>query len=542
MTAHPADGRSPRLRLLAVVLILAVTAFRGLYLLFFCPYDLAPDEGHYWDWSRHLDWSYYSKGPLVAWVIRAGCELFGELALACDGTLMPAVRLPAVLCGAGTLAALYTLTYQTYRSDRLALGVVVVILSLPSFLALSVVMTIDAPFLCCWAWALVFGRWAMVDGKAWAWPAAGVAIALGILAKYTMALGLASAGLFLLFTPTHRRLLFRPGFWVMSATAGLSAIPILIWNAANDWVTFRHVAVQAGVAQSPKNTGFRPEGPFVYVGEQFLPLFGFWFVLWLLAVARFRPTQTADPGVRYVWWTSVPTFALFGVASLATKVQVNWPVAAYLSGAVLIGGWFAEVGRHKRSVRIGAWIAVGIGVLVSVVAHDTSRFFVPAVRPFLKPETSDQPTPVRKLDVAARLKGWKYLCEHLDRQRAELEANGEVPLIAANRWDVPGTIGFYCAGHPQAYSFGLMMKDRHSQYELWHPNPITDAQEFRGRTFLVVAAGYPAAELRPAFESVGPPHEVVYRENGLAVATWTVCVARGFKGFDPSARPGPASH
>jgi hypothetical protein len=208
----------------------------------------------------------------------------------------------------------------------------------------------------------------------------------------------------------------------------------------------------------------------------------------------------------------------------------------------LIAGWFAEVGRHSRSVRNTAWAAVGISVFVSVLAHDTSRFVVPAVRPFLKPETSERPTPVRQLDVAARLKGWKYLCEHLDRQRAELEANGESPLIAANRWDVPGTIGFYCTGHPQAYSFGLMMKDRHSQYELWHPNPITDAQAFQGRTFLVVAAGYPAAELRPAFESVGPPQEVVYRENGLAVATWTVCVARGFKGFDPSARLGPAGH
>ena len=294
MTAEPADGRSPRLRLLAVVLIAAVTIFRALYLLYFCPYDLAPDEGHYWDWSRHLDWSYYSKGPLVAWVIRAGCELFGDLAIACDGTLMPALRLPAVLCGAGTLAALYILTYQTYRSDRLALAVVVVVFSLPSFLALSVILTIDAPFLCCWAWALVFGRWAMVDGKTWTWPAAGVAIAFGILAKYTMALGLASAGLFLLFTPTHRKILFRPGFWVMCATAGLSAIPILIWNSANDWVTFRHVAVQAGVAQSPRSSGFRPEGPFVYIGEQFLPLFGFWFVLWI--PRRPLPSDSAPRG------------------------------------------------------------------------------------------------------------------------------------------------------------------------------------------------------------------------------------------------------
>ena len=35
------------------------------------PLDLAGDEAHYWDWSRRLDLSYYSKGPLVALIIRA---------------------------------------------------------------------------------------------------------------------------------------------------------------------------------------------------------------------------------------------------------------------------------------------------------------------------------------------------------------------------------------------------------------------------------------------------------------------------------------
>ena len=69
-----------------------------------CP----PDEAHYWDWSRHLDWSYYSKGPLVAWLIRASCELFGPLSVAADGDLL-AVRLPAVACHAALLAGWYVL-------------------------------------------------------------------------------------------------------------------------------------------------------------------------------------------------------------------------------------------------------------------------------------------------------------------------------------------------------------------------------------------------------------------------------------------------
>src|SRR3954447_25864284 len=91
--------------------------------------------------------------------------------------------------------------------------------------------------------------------------AAGLIVAVGILAKYTMALWLFSAGLFVLFTPTHRRLLAHWGFWLMAVVAGLSALPILYWNSQHDWVTFRHVAVQAGVAESNASGGVRWLGP-----------------------------------------------------------------------------------------------------------------------------------------------------------------------------------------------------------------------------------------------------------------------------------------
>ena len=63
-----------RCRLLAVALIVGSALLRLLYLACNCPLDLSPDEAHYWDWSRHLDWSYYSKGPGVAWLIRLSCE------------------------------------------------------------------------------------------------------------------------------------------------------------------------------------------------------------------------------------------------------------------------------------------------------------------------------------------------------------------------------------------------------------------------------------------------------------------------------------
>ena len=37
--------------------------------------DLVLDEAQYWTWSRALDFGYFSKPPMIAWVIRgASCS------------------------------------------------------------------------------------------------------------------------------------------------------------------------------------------------------------------------------------------------------------------------------------------------------------------------------------------------------------------------------------------------------------------------------------------------------------------------------------
>src|SRR6266576_1162376 len=97
------------IRSLALALIIAAAVLRIVYFGWLSPLDLSPDEAHYWDWSRHLDWSYYSKGPLVAYLIRAGCELAGGWSQRHTGNLMLAVRLPAVLCGSLLLVSVYVL-------------------------------------------------------------------------------------------------------------------------------------------------------------------------------------------------------------------------------------------------------------------------------------------------------------------------------------------------------------------------------------------------------------------------------------------------
>ena len=168
------EPASKPFRWAALTLIAVAGGLRLLYLAKFCPLDLAPDEAYYWDWSRHLDWSYHSKGPLVALLIRLSCEIFGDT--------MFAVRVPAVVCGCLLLVGVYVLTVQVHHSEKLAFSVVALALTLPTVAAGSTLMTIDAPFTCAWVWALVFGYHAVFGQARWAWLLTGVCLMLGILA------------------------------------------------------------------------------------------------------------------------------------------------------------------------------------------------------------------------------------------------------------------------------------------------------------------------------------------------------------------------
>jgi 4-amino-4-deoxy-L-arabinose transferase-like glycosyltransferase len=524
-------------RLLAALLVLGAAAAHLAYLARACPLDLAPDEAHYWDWSRHLDWSYYSKGPLVAWLIRAGCALAGPWSESHTGSLAFAVRLPAVVCGSLLLVSLYVLTVQVFGRDRLALAVVALALTLPLIAVGASVMTIDAPYTCCWGWALVLGHRAVFRGSGWAWPAAGLLVGLGALAKYTMVLWVPSVALFLLTTPAYRGLLWRRGFWVMTLVAVLCCLPILVWNAQHGWMTFRHVARLAGLKvatlldEPHEGPGLHPLGPLVYLGGQCALLLVFWFCVWAGAMWAHRPTAERDAGVRYLWWLSAPMFLWFGAFSVKTGGgEVNWPVTAYLSGLVLAAAWLgrqlASPRRwYRRLTAVNLALACGVGLAATLFMHHSTSLR-PALVWLSGPPTAQSPFPLRRFDPTCRLRGYRELGVEVDRVRARLAAEGIEPVLAGCGWNMPGELGVYCAGHPQAYSVGPAVGDRHSQYDLW-PNPFDRPDAFRGRTFLVVGGITP--ELERAFERLEPTRKFWYREGGQPVALWPITVCHGFK-------------
>jgi len=524
--------------LAAGLLIGAWVVLNLAYLAFDCPLDLAPDEAHYWQWSRHLDWSYYSKGPLVAWLIRGSCELFGVLSVRLVGTEMLAVRLPAVLSSAALLAGIYVLSDGVLKSRRAALAVVALALTLPPITVSAVVMTIDPPFLACWCWALV-GVWKAVSGggPTW-WAFAGVCSAGGVLAKYPMLLFPAAVVGFLV---VNRRAEFRRGgVWLFLGLTALGCVPIVVWNAGHDWVSVRHALGQAGVGDGVKARPFRWLGPLGFAAGQCGVLLGFWSVAFVAAGYRWR--RTTDTGLSLLWWASFPVWAVFLVASARNAGQVNWPAAAYVGGLVLAVAWVRAqlAGPYRRRVAAALAVAVVAGVTASVALRYPA-LTRPALARLAGPPTAADPTPLRKLDPTCRLRGWRTLAAEIDRVRDRVKGDtGTDPALAGMLWTTPGELAFYCRDHPPAYSFGLALADRHSQYDVWRPNPVADAQEFRGRSFVYVGDEIPNAAA--VFDRVEPPIRVVHTEDGVPVAAWTVWVGHGFRGFPPAVRSGRPSY
>ena len=143
---------------------------------------------------------------------------------------MPGLRTSAVIFGAGLLLALHQLARMSFLSAKIGFVVVAIALTLPPVHVLSLLLTIDSPYCCIWAWALVTARMGLFSqagqGNHW-WIATGMLVGLGILAKYTMVIFAGSLFLALLTNPAWRPKLKEIGPWVGAFTALLFCLPIL---------------------------------------------------------------------------------------------------------------------------------------------------------------------------------------------------------------------------------------------------------------------------------------------------------------------------
>jgi 4-amino-4-deoxy-L-arabinose transferase-like glycosyltransferase len=246
MTANE-EGAPPREERRTSAAVLLVIAIFTLLRLALGPFvGLSVDESYAVVMSRHLAPSYFDHPPVLFWLPGLAARLFGT-----EGSFF--VRLPFVILFMGTTFLLYKIAARLFGERTGVLTAL--LLNLVLFFSLNAASWIlpDGPLLFFESAAGLAALEALArpeDLRPFA--LFGVFAGLSLLSKYHGAFLLAGAFAFLVTSPPHRKLLFRPGPYLALLLAILVFSPVLYWNATHGWASFRF---QGGRAQplTPEN-------------------------------------------------------------------------------------------------------------------------------------------------------------------------------------------------------------------------------------------------------------------------------------------------
>jgi 4-amino-4-deoxy-L-arabinose transferase-like glycosyltransferase len=393
------DARAPTFALCAAIL-LALTAVR-LVALRYSVLDLYFDESQYWAWSRELSFGYFSKPPLLAWII-AGAERVCGVSEAC-------IRAPAAVLHLGTSLLIYAIARFVYDA-RTAFWAALTFAFATGVAFSARIISTDVPLLFFWALAL-FGFLRLVERPAYSWAVIlGLALGFGLLAKYAMVYVLLCAAVAALADRDARALLRTPALWLALALAALIVAPNLWWNLEHGFATFRHVGenIQGRGARLDILKGLE------FIATQFAVFAPIAFAVLLFAAVRIRAASRAD---RLMLAFSLPVLALIVATAFVRGAHPNWAAPAYVSASALVA---ALLVRHQAWRLLGAGVLIGAVAQVALIVADAraDRLTVP----YLK-----QP------DIYAPTLGWRALGEEARRLA---ERSGARTIVGERRYDV----------------------------------------------------------------------------------------------------------
>jgi 4-amino-4-deoxy-L-arabinose transferase-like glycosyltransferase len=481
------NRRTPAYGAWTLTAVAAITAARLLWLSVQSA-GLYPDEAQYWFWAQHPALGYYSKPPLVAWLIALTTAVFG------DGEF--AVRLSAPLLHGVAAGFVYAIGTRLYN-QRVGFWSALAYVSLPAVSLSALLISTDAVLMPCWAAALYcFIRAREAEDWRW-WFATGVAIGLGLLAKYAMAYWLISAFGFVLLLKDERRHFW--GLLLALAVGFLIVVPNLWWNANHGFVSILHVRDNAQLGGSL----FHPAALAKFVISQF-GVFGPILLAWLVVLC-IHPFRLSEEQAQILAWFTWPTLLIALVISLLSRAEPNWSAPAYASAVVLVTT--AALARGWRSILV---VSIALHLVAAVTIFGGSEALA----------LSGVAVPAQ-YDPLHRLRGWRTLGAQVSEA---LVANPGLKLMADDR-ELLAALIYYVHPHP----FDAVE---------WEPVPgVTDQWRLenservhRGEDFLAVTDHGLYDQMRPQFAELTLVKTIAIHTGPGGGMTYTLYIARGYRG------------
>jgi len=187
--------------------------------------DLFTDEAQYWDWSRELSRGYFSKAPLIAWIIHFAESVCGS-SEAC-------IRGPVPIFHFATCVMIYLTARKLYGTAVGFWASMLMVFGIALIFSPRIIST-NVPLLFFWTLAL-WDYVNLLERPTWQWAIAlGLSIGLGMLAKYAMGYFVLGMLVAAVVDRMALALLRSRHVWLALGIAAITVAPNLIWILQNN--------------------------------------------------------------------------------------------------------------------------------------------------------------------------------------------------------------------------------------------------------------------------------------------------------------------
>jgi len=388
-----------------VILLIAGLFLLRLTGMILSPLGLHGDEAQYWAWSKNLDWGYFTKPPLIAWVIWATTSLFGDAEWA--------VRLSSPVLHSITAYVIYRTARFAFKDDRTGFWAAAIYLLMPALWLSSGIVSTDVPLLLCWAVAM--NAWVHLrENPNWSRAVQlGLAVGVGMLAKYAMLFFLPALGLAVLFDPPTRKNVLAPRGFMAGAISFLILVPNIMWNVNHDFATLSHTAANANLQSG---IPFHPLELFTFWIDQ-LAVFGpvtlGLYVLALIAALKGK----LDIPAGWIAAFGLSPLVIISIEALLSRANANWAVTTYIAGSILTAHYCVKMWPKVRH-----WLTGGIAVQSIICLVAVAGMLVPTFGNALGLANS-----------VKRLRAWPETVKVLEDVIAEGHDGKSYQIIAADK-------------------------------------------------------------------------------------------------------------
>lgn len=502
------------------IIIVATIVLKSVYAM---GLEIHPDEAYYWDWSRHLDFSYYDQGPGVGLYIRFFTVFFGNTYFALKvAALFASIVIPYLI---------YRIAIHLKLDPFRAAIAMLIVLFAPGLFSGSVLIMHDTVLILFWTLALYFAV-RYLDEKRDLWMLLlFVSLGAGFLGKYTMVFFGAGLVVWLIFEREEWGMLRKPSFWT-GILLGLAIVSVVIyWNLTHDGASVEailYLRSSGGGAKTGSTAG--------YIAGQFLSFSPVWQFLFLVVIftfayrgllkifsmftgRTFSGEQIRSSAYRLVLVNSLVLPLFFLYLSYSRIVQPNWLIPSYPAMAILLASLLpsAEEVNSGLRKRLYAWTLYA-GFLPSLLlifytfhAGDLYRLgFIPG-----------------KVDYIPEYRAGGYRQAILDIERIGRETAPDA-LMAATRYQDAALAGFYMKDQPFIPSINVMQKNQYSFWPYLQEGKdyiifiIYENECQKSGTLLEPVLNY-------MFDSVEILQEGTVTKDGLLIKRHQMWLARNFK-------------